>query len=98
MSQESERFRFIASRHLRKARMAATNIEKVREVYLARVYKMLAHDEERHRGEPEKSRGPVGHAMASAMRSRVSAAYQQAPSLRQHQPSPQRQPSTSAKA
>jgi hypothetical protein len=94
MSQHSERFRFIASRHLRQARMAKTNIEKIREVYLARVYKRLAHDEERHRGEPEKSGGPVGDAIASAMRPQLRAAYQATPSFRRHQSSPQPQPST----
>jgi hypothetical protein len=68
MSQESKRFRLIAARHLRKARRAVTTIERDHEIYLARMYKSLALDEERYRGEPERSRVRAGHAMVQAMR------------------------------
>jgi hypothetical protein len=56
LSEESKRLRKIASEHLRKAHVAFKSEDKEREVYLARVYKKLAYDEEFLRGEPQKSR------------------------------------------
>jgi hypothetical protein len=55
MGNESKHYRKIAADHLRKARLASSPNKEL-DAYLARGYKFLAHDAERHDGEPEKSR------------------------------------------
>lgn len=55
MTNESKHYRKIAAEHLRKSH-SASSLAKELEAYLARGYKFLAHDAERHDGEREKSR------------------------------------------
>jgi hypothetical protein len=56
MSEQSQNFRNDAAKHLRQSRHAKEPARQENQLYLARAYKKLAHNEEWLAGEPEKSR------------------------------------------